>query len=84
MKDYKFKEHVVELEYEVAFDGHTANDLLKQIRNSIQIFKRAYSDRPLTPDLWVQIDRIDHIAHGGDTFHKCISTEVQNSTQEAK
>ena len=68
-KGYEFERHGVEIEYEIAFDENTANELLREIRNTIQVFKRAYSDRILTPDLWHQIDHIDHLAHGGDRFN---------------
>lgn len=69
MKNYVFEQHIIESRnYKEYFDEKTANELLRDIRNSLQIFKRAYADRSMTPDLWIQIDRIDHIAHGGDRF----------------
>ena len=85
MENYEFKRHPVEIEkYEIFFDEQTANDILRRIRNSLQIFKRAYYDRPLTPDLWIQIDRIDNLAHGGEHFSSPLKTCISSTTEEIK
>ena len=68
-KRYTFENHLIETDDISLFDEANANHLLRQIRNTIQVFKRLYSDRELTPDAWHQIDYIDYWAHGGERYN---------------
>ena len=70
MKKGEFKEHIVEIEYDMAFDERTANQLLRDIRNTLQVFQRMFKKPEMTPDLWSQIEHIDYLAHGGDKFNQ--------------
>ena len=68
-KGYTFETHIIETDDISLFDESNANHLLRQIRNTIQVFKRLYPDRELTPDAWHQIDYIDYWAHGGERYN---------------